>query len=109
MSVFENALGQPIGAPLADWQGCPHPRGAIMEGRFCRLQPIDPTQHASDLFAAFAADRDARNWTYLPYGPFATETELRGWMESSCLGDDPCFFSVIDLGSGKAVGEIVVI
>ena len=104
MSVVENELGQPIGAPMAAWQGCPHPRGAIMEGRLCRIQPVDPQQHARDLFAAFAEDRDAHNWTYLPYGPFATEAELRGWMESTCLGDDPCFFSAIDLASGKAVG-----
>ena len=104
MPAYKNNLGQPIGASLADWQGCAHPRGAIIEGSLCRLEPIDATRHAPDLFAAFNEDYDAHNWTYLPYGPFADEQELRDWMLATCRGDDPCFFSVIDLASGKAVG-----
>jgi RimJ/RimL family protein N-acetyltransferase len=104
MSDYKNELGQPIGFPLADWQGCEHPRGAIMQGRLCRLEPIDLQRHAHDLFTAFSSDRDGRNWTYLPYGPFPSEEALRDWIEASCLGADPCFFSVIDLNSGGAVG-----
>ena len=74
-----------------------------MAGRFCRLEPIDTDKHCSDLFEAFTKD-DGRNWTYLPYGPFTQESELREWVASSCLGDDPCFYSVIDLANNKAVG-----
>jgi RimJ/RimL family protein N-acetyltransferase len=104
MPELINDLGQPIGFPVPDWQACEHPRGATMQGRLCRLEPVDPDKHASDLFAAFAQDQDQGNWTYLPYGPFATEDELRSWMFAACLGDDPCFFSVIDLETEKAVG-----
>jgi len=75
-----------------------------MQGSLCRLEPIDVKRHAADLFAAFSQDRDARNWTYLPYGPFQSEADLRDWITTSCLGDDPCFFTVIDLARGKAVG-----
>ena len=106
MPELTNNLGQPIGFPLPDWQACEHPRGAIMTGKLCRLEPVDVDKHARDLFAAFGQDQDSRNWTYLPYGPFATEEDLRGWMLSTCLGDDPCFFSVIDLATGKAVGVV---
>ena len=104
MPELINDLGQPIGFPLPDWQACEHPRGATMQGRLCRLEPVDLDKHASDLFAAFSQDPDHHNWTYLPYGPFATEEELRSWMLSACLGDDPCFFSVVDLATEKAVG-----
>jgi RimJ/RimL family protein N-acetyltransferase len=104
MPELNNDLGQPIGFPVPDWQACEHPRGASMRGKLCRLEPVDPDTHASDLFAAFAQDHDQRNWTYLPYGPFATEEALRSWMLAACLGDDPCFFSVIDLATGKVVG-----
>ena len=99
-----NELGQPIGWPVDDWQARSHPRGAEMQGQLCRLEPIDKTRHAADLFAAFSENRDASNWTYLPYGPFASVAELEAWIDSTCLGDDPCFFSVIDLASGQAVG-----
>ncbi len=104
MTEILNDLGQPIGFPLADWTPRPHPRGASMRGALCRLEPIDIERDASDLFAAFSRDVDGRNWTYLPYGPFADEAELGNWIESTCLGDDPVFFSVIDHASGKAVG-----
>ena len=104
MPEYRNELGQPIGFPLADWRGCQHPRGALMQGRLCRLEPIDLDRHAANLHAAFSADRDGRNWTYLPYGPFRCEAELRDWISATCLGDDPCFFGVIDLETGRAVG-----
>lgn len=104
MAECKNELGQLIGFPMTDWKACEHPRGAVMTGRFCRLEPIDADLHTADLFNAFGKDQDARNWTYLPYGPFRSEAELRGWIDSTCLGDDPCFFAVIDLASGKAAG-----
>jgi RimJ/RimL family protein N-acetyltransferase len=104
MSEYVNELGQPIGFPLDDWRGCAHPRGSVMQGRLCRIEPIDIEKHAAQLFAAFAEDREARNWTYLPYGPFSTENEFADWIEASCLADDPCFFSVVDLASETAVG-----
>jgi RimJ/RimL family protein N-acetyltransferase len=104
MSDFKNDLQQPVGSPMADWQSCAHPGGVIVEGKLCRLEPLNSDRHAGDLFAAFSEDCDARNWTYLPYGPFDSEVELCDWIETTCGGDDPCFYSVIDLASGKAVG-----
>jgi RimJ/RimL family protein N-acetyltransferase len=75
-----------------------------MEGRFCRLEPLDPGRHAAALFAADAADTDARSWTYLAYGPFSTLAEYRDWMIATCLGDDPMFFAVVDRTDGKPAG-----
>lgn len=75
-----------------------------MEGRFCRVEPLDPQRHAADLFAANSADKDGRNWTYLPYGPFATIADYRRWVEQASRGDDPLFHAILDLPSGRAVG-----
>ncbi|MEM9626707.1 MAG: GNAT family protein [Pseudomonadota bacterium] len=99
-----NALDQPIGEPVPDWQPVPRPPRMAMEGRFCRVEPIDADRHGQDLFDAFRRDEANRNWTYLPYGPFEYESKLRDWLTSACLGDDPLFHSVLDLESGKAVG-----
>ena len=104
MIEHRNRLGQPIGFPLQDWQTCPHPRGAVMQGRFCRLQPLEPERDAADLFAAFERDTDRRNWTYLPYGPFLSEIALRDWLVADCRGDDPVFLTVLDRQTGRAVG-----
>ena len=104
MSGHTNSLNQPIGMPLESWQACQHPKGSSMQGRLCRLEPVNPDAHVQDLYDAYALDLKNRNWTYLPYGPFATLSEFQSWIEISCLGDDPCFFTVIDRDTGKAVG-----
>jgi RimJ/RimL family protein N-acetyltransferase len=86
------------------WCPPPRPPREPLAGRLCRLEPLEPARHAADLFRAYALDPDARHWTYLPYGPFADEAALRGWMEAACRGDDPLFFAVVDGTSGRAVG-----
>ena len=104
MSERKNLLNQPIGAALNSWQACKHPRGSIMRGRLCRLEPVNHDLHSEDLYDAYALDLENRNWTYLPYGPFATLDGFQSWIEASCLGDDPCFFSLIDQETDRAVG-----
>jgi RimJ/RimL family protein N-acetyltransferase len=99
-----NALGQPIGSPLPDWQPRPHPPRAAMEGRFCRLEPLDADAHAASLFAANAEAKDLRNWTYLSIGPFARFEDYRAWAAGAVLSDDPLFHAIIDRRSGRAVG-----
>jgi RimJ/RimL family protein N-acetyltransferase len=75
-----------------------------MEGRFSRLEPLDHERHVEELFAANAEDADGRGWTYLPYGPFRTLPSYRSWMETTCLGDDPLFFAVVDAATGRPSG-----
>jgi RimJ/RimL family protein N-acetyltransferase len=99
-----NSLGQPIGFSVESWQPSVHPQGSVKSGRLCRLEPIDIAGHSHDLFEAFLLDVNHHNWTYLPYGPFEHFEDFKGWLKTTCNNDDPCFFSVIDLLSGKAVG-----
>jgi RimJ/RimL family protein N-acetyltransferase len=75
-----------------------------MEGRFCRVEPIDPNRHAADLYAANLQDVAGANWTYLAYGPFERLDDYRDWMAKTCLGDDPLFHAVVDRATGRAVG-----
>jgi RimJ/RimL family protein N-acetyltransferase len=99
-----NALGQPVGAPLPGWQPRPRPPRTAMEGRFCRLEPLDPDRHGADLYAANTLDEDARNFTYLSGGPFATREAYFDWLNGFCRGDDPLFHAIVGLASGKPVG-----
>jgi ribonuclease D len=99
-----NPLGQPIGWPVKGWSARPRPPRSAMEGRTCRIEPIDPARHAGPLFDAFAADREGRIWTYLPYGPFADAGALSEWMSRACLGDDPLFHAIVEAGTGRALG-----
>lgn len=104
MEPKQNDLGQPVGLPLPGWAPPPVPPREPMEGSLCRLEPLDPKCHAADLFAADAADMDGRSWTYLAYGPFRTLSDYRAWMGTTCLGDDPLFFAILDKAHGRSVG-----
>jgi RimJ/RimL family protein N-acetyltransferase len=99
-----NNLGQPVGLPVPGWAPPAWPAREAMAGRYCRLEPVDPERHALALHAANRLDIEGRNWTYLPYGPFATLELYVDWLRESCLGKDPLFFAIIDLRTGKAAG-----
>ena len=99
-----NALGQPIGEPVPGWSARPRPSRVPMVGRFCRVEPLDAAAHATDLHEAFGTDRDGRNWTYLPYGPFPDAGALRTWLAGLDGADDPLFHAVIDATTGRAAG-----
>ena len=75
-----------------------------MEGRFCRLEPLDPTKHAASLYAANALDADGRMWTYLPYGPFDTQPDYFAWLEEMCGRSDLLFYAIADKPTARAVG-----
>src|SRR5215469_15680144 len=104
MAEHVNHLGQPIGFPLPEWTARPRPPRAAMEGRFCIVEPADPGRHAADLHAAYLLDKEGRNWTYLPHGPFPRFEEYRAWFERACASDDPFVHAIIDRRSEHAVG-----
>ncbi len=99
-----NHLGQPIGEALPQWSPPSRPSREPLEGRYCRVELIDPARHGADLHEANKADKEDRIWTYLGYGPMETLDDYRAWMDLECLGDDPMFHAIIDNASGKAVG-----
>jgi RimJ/RimL family protein N-acetyltransferase len=98
-----NEFGQPIGPPLEGWTPPPRPPRTPLEGRLCRLDPLD-LSHLEALHAAYARDPEGRNWTYLAYGPFETIEAYRGWVGAHALGDDPLFFAITDRAQPGPVG-----
>ncbi|HEX7956426.1 MAG TPA: GNAT family protein [Pyrinomonadaceae bacterium] len=97
-------MNQPVDFPVIDWKPPQPPARETLEGRFCRLEPLDSERHADSLYAANASDAEGRNWTYLPYGPFDTRAGYRAWMEQTCRGDDPLFYAVVEKTEDRAVG-----
>src|SRR5438034_3202579 len=90
--------------PLPNWTARPRPLRTAMKGRFCTVEPIDPTRHAAELHTAYLLDTEGRNWTYLPYGPFPRFEEYRDFLEQAALRDDPLFHAIIEHRGGRAVG-----
>lgn len=83
---------------LPDWMPPPPPSRAPMTGRYVRLEPLSPA-HAADLHHA-NSESDAI-WDYLPYGPFPDETAYRAWVETVADRDDPLFFAIRNLETGR--------
>jgi RimJ/RimL family protein N-acetyltransferase len=99
-----NHLGQPIGDPVPGWTACPRPSRTPIEGRFCRIEPLDPARHAAALFEANRRDAEGRMWTYMAYGPFDSQSAYATWAEAAAKSEDPLFHAIVDLGTGTAVG-----
>jgi len=99
-----NALGQPIGIPLPDWSPRALPPRTPIEGRFCRVEPLDPDRHAAELFEANSEDAEGRNWTYLPHGPYPAFDPYREYLVAAARRDDPLVHAIIDRATGRAVG-----
>lgn len=99
-----NAFGQPVGAALPGWQAPPPPPPRVLEGRYCRLEPIDADRHGAELDAANRLEPDERGWTYMSNGPYATAADYRAWVEAQQGRSDPQFYAIIDLASGLAGG-----
>lgn len=99
-----NNLGQPIGFAVPGWKAPRPPARVVMDGRCCRLEPLDPGAHADSLHAANVLNTDGAMWTYMPYGPFPTLEIYRQWAEGVARGGDPLFFAIVDRATGKAAG-----
>ena len=100
---LEQMADQPIGEPLPGWTAPPRPARAPRRGRYCTLEPLDAVTHAQQLWEAFELDRDKRNWTYLPTGPYEHYSDFAAWVERSARSDDPLFFAIVDT-RGRPVG-----
>lgn len=99
-----NEFGQPIGNPIPGWSPPPFPEREVIEGRYCRLEPLEPEIHAVDLHLANSVDTEGRNWTYLPVGPFQSAEDYRLWLNTIFMGKDPMFFAIVQRGSEKPLG-----
>lgn len=104
MSQYTNELGQPIGAPVPNWEACPYPTIQTIEGQYCYLEKLSPQQHADDLYAAFAEDADHSNWTYLFGEGFSRFEDFFAYLEGCLHYPDTVFYSILDKQTGKAVG-----
>ena len=91
-----------FGEPVPNWTPPPWPGPDVMEGRWVRLERLDPVRHAPQIHAA-NRESDAI-WDYLPYGPFASQRDWEGWAEDMARRDDPLFYAIRSLETGRAAG-----
>jgi len=90
---------------LSNWSGCERPHRKMMEGLYVRLEPLEIEKHGDELFeAATAGDSDGRfRWLYEDTP--ASREAFQPWLEMAHGSEDPMYFAVIDLKTGKVAGR----
>jgi RimJ/RimL family protein N-acetyltransferase len=97
--------GLPIGPRLARPEPALRPERIPLDGRYCRLEPLDPARHGDQLYAASTPPDAARRFLYLPVAAYASRLEFDGWIASRAASPDPLYFSVIDKRTGRVEGR----
>ncbi len=100
------STGLPIGPEVDDPSPAAPPGDRVRAGRWARLEPLDPSVHADDLFeASTPPDADAR-FTYLPVPAPRNRSAFDRWLDQVCQAvDDRRYDAVIDQSTGRAVGR----
>jgi RimJ/RimL family protein N-acetyltransferase len=80
------------------------PQPLVLEGRFCRLEPL-VTAHAQALYAATTGEGEAERYRWLFESPPSTAQALSGWIETTAARTDMVTFAVIAKATGLCGGR----
>ena len=100
-----NDLGQPIGAPVPEFDGARRPELVPLQGRFCRLEKLEVGPHSESLYEALRADEPGALWTYLGESKPQNLGELSAWIERVSDQSDPAYYALIERSSGRCIGR----
>lgn len=100
----QNQYGQPIGPALGGWSERPRPARTPLEGRYCRIEPLEVARHADELCAAYMEAPDGRDWTYLSLERPADPAAFHAYLVKAAASQDPLHYCIVAADSGRAVG-----
>jgi RimJ/RimL family protein N-acetyltransferase len=90
---------------LENWQPRPRPSRETLEGRYVRLEPLDPAAHGDELYAASSVPDAAERFAWLFEYPPESRAAFQPWLERMAASEDPLVFAVIDKASGTVAGR----
>ena len=100
-----NQHGQIVNDIVPDWKGAQLLTRTPLSGRFCRLEPLDATLHAADLFDAYSMGDDS-DWTWLASTQPENVEATAHWIIGKVMDDGLVPYAVIDVNSERAVGLV---
>ncbi len=95
-------MSKALGAEVRDWTPPRRPDAMVIAGTYAQLERLDADAHAADLHRAFAGHEAL--WDYMPYGPFMSAAAYHRWIRETGMGDDPVFYAIRDLATGRCGG-----
>jgi RimJ/RimL family protein N-acetyltransferase len=90
---------------LQNWQPRPRPARRPIEGRFVRLEPLDPAHHGDGLFEVSSVPDAGDRFAWLFEYPPESRAAFQPWLDKAAASEDPLFFTVIDKASGRIAGR----
>ena len=89
---------------LANWTPRPFPERKMLEGSYCRLEPLDVGRHGGDIAAAFVGAHDV--WTYLPVEEPKDRAIYEKFLGQMVERTDIVPYAVIDKADNRAKGHL---
>lgn len=90
---------------LSSWSIRSRPERTPLEGRYARLEPLDPAKHGEGLMASAQEPGADDRFRYLFDEVPADAAAMQAWLAKASASDDPLFFAVIDKTTGRAQGR----
>jgi len=104
--MAEDSFPLPVGAPVPANAIPGRPARTTLRGATVALRALDPPRDRAALYAcSHGASETERLWTYMPYGPFAEQSEMGAWLDRCAATEDPAFRAVID-AEGRPIGMV---
>lgn len=92
-----------FGFPV-DPKPAPRPAHTVIEGRYCRLRPLDPARDTDGLYALSHGPEAAWQWAYLFSGPYADKADFDAHVRNIAAGTaDPVYWAIADKDD-RAIG-----
>jgi RimJ/RimL family protein N-acetyltransferase len=92
----EQTLGPKVDGPAAQ-----PPGAVVLDGRFGRVERLDPARHGADLCRVMDGRVDL--WFYTPYGPFRDAAAVAAWLDEINRHEDRVVYAILDR-DGRALG-----
>ena len=89
---------------FTDWRPRQRPSRAALEGRYCRLERLDPVRHGDQLYEASMAPGADERFRYVSDIP-QDRGGFAAWLAAAAASQDPLFYAVLDRSSGRCEGR----
>jgi RimJ/RimL family protein N-acetyltransferase/ribosomal protein S18 acetylase RimI-like enzyme len=89
---------------LSHWTPPPFPPAKVLEGRWCRLEPLDVARHLDEIWTANAGHDQV--WDWLPAAPPKDKEAYRALLDSMVAQAGIVPLAVIDKADGKTKGHL---
>ncbi len=90
---------------LSNWNGVARPEQTVLEGRYTRLEPLDPARHGDELYEAVSGSEAVRLHQWLADPIPSSRSDFDSWLVPKAASTDPLFFAVIDKRTGRVEGR----